>query len=353
MKVHAIADMWPAMTAEEWEEFKADVGANGLLVPIVTWREAIVDGKHRARACDETGAEPRYDVLDATWDEWRVVLHCLSLHRRRNLTSGQRAAVGWLASERYKPAAETRMKAGTLAPPGARVGKASRAAAKEVGSSERSVERAGLVLREAPAAFERVREGKLPLKVAERIAKAPESERAAMLAQLDTDARPVSSGDSWGTPPEWIDLARKVMGGIDLDPASNAHAQATVCAEHYHTSSDDGLKHEWRGRIWLNPPYSQPAIQEFAEKLLNEIDAEHVAQACVLVNNATDTKWAQLLLRMCDAVLFPAGRIAFILPGTDKLLEGARQGQMLIYFGKNTKRFESVCASAGWVGVTP
>src|SRR5262249_14971473 len=51
----------------------------------------------------------------------------------------------------------------------------------------------------------------------------------------------LARGDSeWYTPPEYVEAARDVLGGIDLDPASNHLAQATVRATRYFTKQDDG-----------------------------------------------------------------------------------------------------------------
>ena len=73
--------------------------------------------------------------------------------------------------------------------------------------------------------------------------------------------------------PQYIEAARTCLGAIDLDPASAPVAQKTIRAARFFTRDDDGLRHEWRGRIWLNPPYSQPDIARFIDKLLAEIDA--------------------------------------------------------------------------------
>jgi len=231
--------------------------------------------------------------------------------------------------------------------------KAAAKAAAATGASTRGTERALRIGRVAPEALARVTAGTLNLAQAERIAKAPAAARAAMLTQLDTADRTEDEGDSWGTPPDWLELARKVMGGIDVDPATNEAAQRLVGAAVYYTRETDGLKHGWPGRVWLNPPYSQPLVSHFAERLLAQLASGTTREAIVLVNNTTDTKTGQALLAACSAVLFPARRVAFCLPGTDLPVAGSRQGQMLLYFGPQSKAFAAACAGRGWVGVAP
>ena len=42
------------------------------------------------------------------------------------------------------------------------------------------------------------------------------------------------------TPDDYVEAARCVLGGIDLDPASSAQANQTVRAGRYYTKEDDG-----------------------------------------------------------------------------------------------------------------
>ena len=141
-----------------------------------------------------------------------------------------------------------------------------------------------------------------------------------------------NSGDyEWFTPAEYIDAARLMMGGIDLDPASCHVANETVRAATYYTAEDDGLTLPWFGRVWLNPPYSQPHVEQFVDRLIEHLDSEEVTAACVLTNNGTETGYGQKLIARYDAIFYPARRIKFLKP------EGASgaplQGQMLTVFG--------------------
>lgn len=118
-------------------------------------------------------------------------------------------------------------------------------------------------------------------------------------------------GDEWYTPSDVIELARSVLGEIDLDPASNPHAQKTVKAKKFWTKQDDALVREWHGRVFCNPPYSTTLVQRFTEHLLGEIDAKRVSASIYLVNNCTDTAWFHSLADRFPFCL-TKGRIPFL-----------------------------------------
>lgn len=140
-----------------------------------------------------------------------------------------------------------------------------------------------------------------------------------------------SGENEWYTPINIIESARKVLNEIDLDPASSEIANINVKAKNIFTILDNGLQQKWFGNIWLNPPYAQPLISFFIDKLCNE---KTYSQAIVLVNNATETNWGNTLLKNSKAVCFPKGRIKFLTPEGK---EGAAplQGQMICYLGNN------------------
>src|SRR5687767_5219509 len=66
------------------------------------------------------------------------------------------------------------------------------------------------------------------------------------------------SGDTEYYTPEFIiEAARRVMGAIDLDPASSKEANKRVKAARYFTKKDNGLSHLWYGRVFMNHPFSK------------------------------------------------------------------------------------------------
>jgi ParB family chromosome partitioning protein len=147
-----------------------------------------------------------------------------------------------------------------------------------------------------------------------------------------------SGQNEWYTPKKYIDAARAVMGGIDLDPASSPRANQIVGATQYYTKDDDGLTMQWGGKVWMNPPYAQPLIGQFTEKLKYHVEAGDVQEAIVLINNATETEWFGALLDIFSAVCFPEGRIKFI-DEQGRPSGAPLQGQAIIYIGVNRAQF--------------
>jgi len=147
-----------------------------------------------------------------------------------------------------------------------------------------------------------------------------------------------SGNNEWYTPPEYIEKARRVMGSIDVDPASSALAQTIVNASVYYTILEDGLDKEWNGNVWMNPPYARKLIGMFTDKLVEQIDKENVCQAIVLVNNQTESAWFSKIISKASAVGFTKKRIKFIdekgFPSGAPL-----QGQSVIYIGDSPKKF--------------
>lgn len=155
-----------------------------------------------------------------------------------------------------------------------------------------------------------------------------------------------SGNNEWYTPEKYIEMARAVLGEIELDPASSETANKTVKADCFYTEQDDGLSRPWYGKVWMNPPYGTDLIGKFTEKFADEYMAGSITEGIVLVNNATETAWFSYLVEAAAAVVFPHGRIRYYSPTKES--NAPLQGQAFIYFGLNPEKFLDVFGGVGW-----
>ncbi len=88
-------------------------------------------------------------------------------------------------------------------------------------------------------------------------------------------------------------------------------------------------------------------VARFTEKLCAEYLADNISEACLLVNNATETVWFQHTAAVANAVCFHAGRISYWYP--DRPSKTPLQGQAVLYFGANTDKFNLVFRTLGIV----
>ena len=143
----------------------------------------------------------------------------------------------------------------------------------------------------------------------------------------------------WYTPEDIINRATEVMGHIDVDPASNDIAQSHIKAKVYYTAETDGLKQDWKGTVWCNPPYSAKLIKQFTAKFRDEFVNGNMTEGIILTNSGTDTLWNQNIKEGIQA--YTIGRIAFMQPDGSRKATGSR-GQVFTYFGPNPHKFIEV-----------
>ncbi|MCC8036137.1 MAG: phage N-6-adenine-methyltransferase [Rikenellaceae bacterium] len=130
--------------------------------------------------------------------------------------------------------------------------------------------------------------------------------------------------DEWYTPPEII----RSLGEFDLDPASCKEAyDLNHSAKEIYTKEDNGLVLPWHGRIWLNPPYSNPLIQRFLEKM--SLHNKGIA----LTFSKIEAKWFHdIVLAHATAIKFLYDRVRFLRADGTRGLQ-PRNGSMLIAYG--------------------
>ena len=161
-----------------------------------------------------------------------------------------------------------------------------------------------------------------------------------------------SDSNEWYTPAPIIEVARRVLGQIELDPASCAAANEIVQAARYYTIGDDGLRQPWRcNTLWLNPPYGKTGNRSnqdiWSQQLVQAYRVGLVGEAMLLVNAATDTAWFQALGRELPFCLI-AGRLKFWRPEVPA--DSPTHGSALFYLGPMTHIFKIVCKDLGITG---
>lgn len=115
--------------------------------------------------------------------------------------------------------------------------------------------------------------------------------------------------DTWLTPP-WL---LKRLGNFDLDPCPS--------------NGIGGLDIEWKGRVWLNPPYSKN--YHFMKKM-----AEH-KNGMALVFARTETKWFQkYVFPFADSILFFNKRLKFYKEDGTEAKGNAGAPSVLISYSK-------------------
>ena len=93
MKLHRYCALLPRMMAEEYQTLKADIKAHGLLEPIVTYEDSILDGRHRYNICEELAVQPAYVQFESLSYNGSPLDFVISKHQRRNLTPDQKAVL--------------------------------------------------------------------------------------------------------------------------------------------------------------------------------------------------------------------------------------------------------------------
>lgn len=87
---HPVAAMFPPMTDKEYADLKEDIGAHGLLTPIIMYQGQILDSLDRLRVCEELGIAPvfhEYKGHDPVGYAVKLNLN------NRHLSKSQRAAL--------------------------------------------------------------------------------------------------------------------------------------------------------------------------------------------------------------------------------------------------------------------
>lgn len=328
----------PALTPDDFEALKRDIKDRGVMVAVEYDQDGkIIDGHHRVRACEELGIKDWPKITRTYEDELarRTQARRLNIARRHLDTAAKRTLIE--AELKDRPQVSNRTIAADLGVSHPTVA-ATRKELEDRGDVEKFTTTTDTLGRQQPASK--------PSRPTVAAVSVPKFNLASQ--KQDAPNRTSFTGDNeWYTPVECIDLARAVLGDIDTDPASSELAQRVVKAKTWFDEQSNGLTKEWHGNVFLNPPYAQPAIGQFTDKMVAEAESGRVEAAIMLTHNYTDTAWFQKLAQAADAICFTRGRIRFVSPKGE--LAAPTQGQAYFYFGKKVADFHRVFRQVGFV----
>lgn len=91
-KSHPIASVFPMLSQRKYEELRDDIKQNGQMNPIYLYEGMILDGRNRAKACDELGISIGVEIY--TGD--KPIAFVISQNmKRRHLNESQRGVIGY------------------------------------------------------------------------------------------------------------------------------------------------------------------------------------------------------------------------------------------------------------------
>jgi hypothetical protein len=99
-----------------------------------------------------------------------------------------------------------------------------------------------------------------------------------------------SESNEWYTPPKIIEIVHKVLGTVNLDPASSELANRVIKAETFWT--EKGTKRHWFGKVFCNPPYGKRGAQgKFLRYALEQYSCGNVEELIVLTKAVPGYVW--------------------------------------------------------------
>ena len=142
--------------------------------------------------------------------------------------------------------------------------------------------------------------------------------------------------DTWLTPPEIL----KALGPFDLDPCCPVDMPWKTAREMI-AYPNDGLAINWRGRVWLNPPYG-PETGKWLSRL-----ADH-GRGIALVFARTETAdWHEHIWQRASAILFLKGRLHFHDAAGVRAKANAGAPSALVAYGRHDAIILEQCGIVG------
>lgn len=112
--------------------------------------------------------------------------------------------------------------------------------------------------------------------------------------------------DEWETPDKLFNFLNTKCGGFNLDVCATAYNRKVP---NYYDKAQNGLKQEWKGVCWCNPPYSK--IEPWVDKAINETKPGPHTVVYMLLPANTDTKYFSKVFKNACEIIFIKGRLKF------------------------------------------
>jgi DNA N-6-adenine-methyltransferase (Dam) len=146
--------------------------------------------------------------------------------------------------------------------------------------------------------------------------------------------RPRGLFDVWLTPRQLL----AQLGPFDLDPCAAPEPRPWPTAKTHIALPADGLASEWKGRVWLNPPYHRDLIGLWLEKMARHANAGGTGIALIFARTETDA-WQRWVWPFANAVLFLRGRLEFCLPDGTRVKHNCGAPSALIAYSEADATF--------------
>lgn len=197
-QIHEVANLFPMMSDEEFNDLVEDIKAHGQHEPITIYQNQIIDGRNRYKACQQLGFETNVKEWDG---QGSITSYVISLNlKRRHLTATQRAAIYPELAPRYeKEAEERRVELGRAAAnkqhhgesgvsqkidQPTNEGKATAQAAKDLGVNRQYLSDAKKLQQDTPELIPMMKQGEITIKTAKQYASIPKDTRGKLLDNL-------------------------------------------------------------------------------------------------------------------------------------------------------------------------
>lgn len=140
---------------------------------------------------------------------------------------------------------------------------------------------------------------------------------------------PISKTHVWLTPPNIVEA----LGGwrsFDLDPCAAPEPRPWPTARRMNARLDgNGLLIEWRGRVWLNPPYDADVIGAWLAKM-----AQNNRGTALLAVRTENDAWHRHVWPVATGMLFLRGRLHFCYPNGRVAKDSAGHASVLVAYGQ-------------------